>query len=86
MSSNVCEMERIRKLKAMDYILRTAEDEQVTMAWLMGGVPDDADEDDFRDIAQDDTLYYDICECFHRLVSAYSHRIFGTKPKEVEND
>ena len=70
---------RIANLKAMDTIMRNAEDEQVTMAWLMDGVPDDADEDDFRDIAKDDTLYYGICECFHRLVSAYSHRIFGTR-------
>lgn len=74
--------ERIRKLKAMDEILCLAEDEQVIMAWLMGGVPDEADEDDFESIAKDDTLYFDICDCFHRLVSAYSHCIFGTKPKE----
>ena len=78
MSSENCK-ERIRKLKAMDYILRTAEDEQVTIAWLMGGVPDDADEDDFESIAAEDEVYYDICECFSRLVSAYSHRIFGTR-------
>ena len=77
---------RIATLNAMDTILRTAEDEQVTMAWLMGGVPDDADEDDFKDIAEDDTLYYDVCSCFSRLISAYSHLVFGTKPKEDEND
>lgn len=70
---------RIATLKAMDTIMRNAEDEQVTMAWLMGGIPDDADEDDFKDIAADD-VYYDICECFSHLVSAYSHRIFGTRP------
>jgi hypothetical protein len=74
--------ERIRKLKAMDTIMCLAEDEQVIMAWLMGGVPDEADEDDFRDIAEDDFLYYDVCACFSRLISAYSHLVFGTKPKE----
>lgn len=64
----------------MDYILRTAEDEQVTMAWLTGGVPDGADEDDFESIATEDDVYYDVCECFSRLISAYRHLVFGTGP------
>ena len=50
------------------------------MAWLIGGIPDDADDADYEFIAVEDEVYYDICECFSRLVSAYSHRIFGTKP------
>ena len=71
---------RVATLKAMDTIMRNAEDEQVTMAWLTGGVPDDADDEDYESIAAEDDVYYDICECFSRLVSAYSHLVFGTKP------
>ena len=70
----------------MDKVLRLAEDEQVITAWLMGGIPDDADEDDFEFIAVEDDVYFDVCECFHRLVSAYSHLIFGIRPPQDEEE
>lgn len=75
--------ERIEKLKAMNLLLTWSEDERVTMAWLAGGVPDEADDDDLKSIAEDDDLYFDICRCFCSLTGAYGHCIFGT-PSQVE--
>ena len=71
--------ERVKKLKAMDYIMRTAENEQVTIAWLMGGVPDDADEDDFESIAAEDEVYFDVCDCFVGLVHRHPKMVFGIR-------
>ena len=68
--------ERVKKLKAMDYIMRTAENEQVTIAWLMGGVPDDAD---FEFIATEDEVYFDTCDCFVGLVHRHPKMVFGIR-------
>lgn len=49
---------RINSLKEWDNYIRNAiEDEEVFEFWLAEGVPDGADEEDFKEIAEDDELW-----------------------------
>ena len=52
-----------------DYIINVIGDETLTESWLINGaVPDGATEDDLREIAEDDDLWFDTAEEFVRLL------------------
>lgn len=52
-----------------DYIINVIGDETLTESWLIAGaVPDGATEDDLREIAEDDDLWFDTAEEFVRLL------------------
>jgi hypothetical protein len=52
-----------------DYIINVIGDETLTESWLIDGVPDGADEDDLREIAEDDDLWFDTVKEFQRLLA-----------------
>ena len=53
--------------KEMDKFVRNKiDDESIIECWLMCGVPDGADETDYREIAEDDELWPDIVKEFNR--------------------
>ena len=46
-------------------------DEEIYLAWIEEGVPDEPDDDIMRDIAEDDALWVDTVEVFSRLTAEY---------------
>ena len=59
---------RIEQLKAMHTLMCSANDEEITMAWLSLGVPDCPSEEDYIDIALDDESYNEIFDLFVELI------------------
>ena len=57
---------RMTMLESMDNAVRGYGDEDIIMMWLMGGLPDGWDRDELLEIAQDEDLFQDICECYDR--------------------
>lgn len=48
------------------FIKNRVDDERIIDCWLMCGVPDGADETDYREIAEDDELWLDTVKEFTR--------------------
>lgn len=67
---------RIAVLKAMDNAIRNMNDEEVLDPWLMCGVPDDAWEEDYADIASDHENYVEIVRLFAKIVKNYAKEDF----------
>lgn len=67
---------RIAVLKAMDNAMRNMNDEDSMEPWLMCGVPDGADEEDYESIAEDHEAYTEMIELFSRLVKEYAEEDF----------
>lgn len=67
---------RIAVLKAMDNAIRNMNDEEVLDPWLMDGVPDDAWEEDYVDIASDHEGYIEIVRLFAKIVKNYAEEDF----------
>lgn len=62
---------RMNMLGGMNsYVLEQIGDEDVTMYWWQEGVPDGADEDDLRSIAEDEESWTHICKIFGYCVQA----------------
>lgn len=59
---------RIEQLKAMDDFMHSVNDEELIDSWLTYGVPDEASEDDYRFIAEDDEGYMECVRIFQRTV------------------
>lgn len=59
---------RIEQLKAMDDFMHSMNDEELIDSWLTNGVPDEASEDDYRFIAEDDESYMECVRIFQRTV------------------
>lgn len=59
---------RIKFLKQFDdYVRNTIGDDEITYyLWCAEGVPDGADEDDYRTIATDEDLWLETAECFRK--------------------
>jgi len=56
-------------LEAMDnYITNVISDEDVTMEWWEEGVPNEADDDIYTDIAEDPELWTGVVKVFARIV------------------
>lgn len=60
---------RMNMLGGMNsYVLDKIGEETIMDYWRKYGVPDGADEDDLRDIAEDDTMWTEICRVFYHCV------------------
>ena len=46
-------------------------DEEIYLAWIEEGVPDEPDEDIMREIAEDDEQWVDVVKVFSRLTAEY---------------
>lgn len=46
-------------------------DEEIYLAWIEEGVPDEPDEDIMREIAEDDEQWTDVVKVFSRLTAEY---------------
>ena len=46
-------------------------DEDIYLAWIEEGVPDEPDEDIMREIAEDDEQWVDVVKVFSRLTAEY---------------
>ena len=55
---------RVDQLKAMDAFMHSLNNEELISLWLTNGVPDEASEDDYYEIAQDEDLYYECVQIF----------------------
>ena len=60
----------VAALKAMDLLMRNANDERVSERWLAGGVPDGATEEDYESIAGDAVGFEDCCNLFIELMGS----------------
>lgn len=67
---------RIAVLKAMDEAIRNMNDEDAMEPWLMCGVPDEACEEDYEDIASDHESYIEMIELFARIAKNYAEEDF----------
>lgn len=67
---------RVRVLRAMDNAIRNMNDEEALDPWLMCGVPDDACEEDYMDIANDHENYIEIVRLFAKIVKNYAEEDF----------
>lgn len=67
---------RIIVLKAMDNAIRNMNDEEALEPWLMGGVPDEACEEDYEDIASDHNSYIEVVELFAKITTNYAKEDF----------
>ena len=67
---------RIKVLQTIDYAIRTMNDEDVMEPWLMDGVPDEADFDDYQSIAEDHDEYTYTVKLFAKLVAKYAKEDF----------
>lgn len=67
---------RISVLKAMDDAIRNMNDESAVETWLMVGVPDEASDEDYEDIASDHDEYVSIVSLFGRLAKRYAKEDF----------
>lgn len=59
---------RVIQLKAMDDFMHSVNNEELIDEWLTYSVPDEASEDDYYGIAEDDELYNDCINIFKRTV------------------
>lgn len=58
---------RIYLVREMDkFVKNRIDDESIIDCWLMYGVPDGADEIDYREIAEDDELWLDVVKEFNK--------------------
>ena len=63
---------KITLLKQMDYyIINEIGDEECTDTWLEYGVPDEATEEDYREIAENESQWSSICTIFGDLIRQY---------------
>lgn len=65
---------RVAQLKAMHKLMCMANDEEIYMTWIMMGVPDEPQEDDFEWIAEDDQAYEECFDLFVRLIAKKGNR------------
>ena len=59
---------RITLLKQMNTYIINLGDEEIWMDWITVGVPDEACEEDYQYIAENDKDWINICELFGQLV------------------
>lgn len=59
---------RVKMLKAMDFLTSCFNDEEDEVPWLYGGVPDGATEDDYESIANDFESMQHCCKLFAAII------------------
>lgn len=67
---------RIAVLKAMDNAIRNMNDEESFDPWLMCGVPDGSDDDDYESIAENTEEYVETVKLFAKIVKLYAKEDF----------
>lgn len=67
---------RVTVLKAMDEAIRNMNDEEAMEPWLMCGVPDEACEEDYEDIASNHDSYIEVVGLFARITTNYAEEDF----------
>lgn len=63
--------QRIELLKEMNQYVIDMGDEEIYETWFTLGVPDEATEDDYEDIAEDLALWVCVCNIFGDIVEKY---------------
>ena len=66
---------RADQLKQMHNLICHANDENIYDTWIILGIPDEPQEDDFYSIAEDDEDYNAICDLFVKLISRPEFRV-----------
>ena len=66
--------QRIEQLKHMHELMLLANDEEIYMTWIVLGVPDCPEEDDFEFIAEDDESYNETVDLFCKLIRNKDYR------------
>lgn len=64
---------RMKQLAAMHELMCQANNEFIYLEWI-GTVPDEATEEDFKDIALDDELYNECFDLFVQLIAKKGNR------------
>lgn len=59
---------RINTLKKMNKNIIDIGDEEKWMDWITLGVPDEATEDDYLFMAEDDKIWHETCELYDELI------------------
>lgn len=60
---------RVKILKEMnEYIFNEIGDEDITDYWLMYGMPDDSEDDDFLMVAEDEEGWVHVVTAFHKCL------------------
>lgn len=63
--------ERYEALKAMHTLVLTMNDEEAYCEWICT-VPDEATDEDLRDIAEDDDLFAEACAAYRYIAQTYA--------------
>ena len=71
---------RVKLLKTMDEIVGDISDENAYMSWI-ATVPDQASDDDFEYIAEDQELSDEVCEKFARIMKNYIVKEYAKEVK-----
>ena len=71
--------ERVSLLKAMNTIMLNENDEDFIDTWFCLGVPDNASEEDYESIAEEDAAFIDICKEFMKLMRNKDNELFLDK-------
>lgn len=59
---------RIELLKQMNQYIINIGDEEIWMDWIAVGVPDEATEEDYEFMANDEVIWCETCEIFGELI------------------
>ena len=62
---------RIELLKAMHTVMMSMNNENAYYHWVTVAIPDEPQEDDFRDIAEDDQSYGEVIDSFEHTIKAW---------------
>ena len=79
------DLSKVEKLKLMDEAARSVNDEEIIDIWLMNGVPDEASELDYEEIAEDEENYREIEKEFKRVMKlAVEDGLYQCPPQAFE--
>lgn len=66
---------RADQLKQMHNLIGHANDESIYDTWIILGIPDEPQEEDFYSVAENDEDYNTICDLFIKLISNPGFRV-----------
>ena len=66
---------RLSQIKAMHELMKCADDEEIYMAWITTGCPDEPSEDDFISIAENDEEFKYSFKLFLKLIKDKEYSI-----------
>lgn len=62
---------RMNILGGMNQDIINLGDEEIWLEWIALGVPDEATEEDLQSVAEDDELYFEVCEIYAKCVKNF---------------